>query len=99
MQPPMQPNQPPNKETEYALRNRTIRAGDLQAGKVDLNWYPHRYLVIFEYHTLGQAGTGAVLATVEWLEQYGWELVDATWTKGETFSVLVRRIQGRPQDT
>lgn len=85
----------PNKETERLWKTRMVGVGDVLSGKVDLSVVPFRYVTISP-GGLG-VGQGAVLKTVEWLERFGWELVNAYHHDSFGFSVLIRRVH-RPQD-
>lgn len=85
----------PNQETERAFRERLVRANDVLNGTVNLAAYPFRYLLIGELGMSG--GRKAVLTAVEWLEQYGWEVVSGYWDEVTNFTVMIRRVQAQPQ--
>ena len=105
----MQPPQFPNKQTERMWNTRSVGVADLLDGKVDLSVVPFRYVTIYSQGLSTHQGT--VLATVEWLEQFDWELVNVFHHDNVGFGALIRRRRpparidrpiapaDRPQDT
>jgi hypothetical protein len=91
----MQPGmQFPNRETEALWKTRMVGVRDVLTGKVDLSAVPFRYVTICP-GGLG-IGQGPVLETVEWLEQFDWEMVNAYYHDSFGFCVLIRRVR-QPQ--
>ena len=87
----MQPPQFPNKQTERLRNTRSVGVADLLDGKVDLSVVPFRYVTIYNQGLTTHQGT--VLATVEWLEQFDWELVNVFHHDNVGFGALIRRRQ------
>lgn len=66
----------PEIETAEIIANqRYVTARALLEGRADLRSYPYRYLAIHSYiHIMGER-VQLLLAAVEMVEQWGWELV------------------------
>ncbi|GLZ09183.1 hypothetical protein Acsp03_66490 [Actinomadura sp. NBRC 104412] len=58
-------------------QKRTVTADALLSGSVDLRMYPHRHVAVVSHGNAAMSLTG-VIAAVEYLCQWGWELVSLT---------------------
>ena len=83
----MQPHQLPHP----AANSRQVSANDVLDGKVDLQSYPNRYLVLV---TNGLNGISALVAAAEWMEYYGWELVNM-FSAGQRVSICYAVMRRR----
>ncbi|SCF42904.1 hypothetical protein [Micromonospora mirobrigensis] len=63
---------------QQLAEERVVTADALLGGRVDLRAYPHRHLMVTTPHLWRRPGFPALMAAVEYLSQYGWELVNVT---------------------
>lgn len=86
----------PNIETaELIAGQRYVTAKALLEGRADLRSYPHRYLAIHGHiHVLGER-VQTLLAAVEMVEQWGWELVTMVEINQSVYAFM-RRTTYRP---
>jgi hypothetical protein len=83
----------PSHEPAHVIAGRrTVTAGAVLAGVVDLRGYPHRYLGILSDSVLAASLT-ELLAAAELLERWGWEVltVSSRGHDGRMFAVMRRR--------
>jgi hypothetical protein len=65
---------PPQKLAE----DRVVDAKAVLAGEVDLRVYPYRHLVVMARHSWTNNGFPSLMAAVEHLSNYGWEMLNLT---------------------
>ncbi|MEU8070933.1 hypothetical protein [Micromonospora sp. NPDC048169] len=73
-------------------QERTVDADAVLGGQVDLRAYPHRHLMIVTRHRWGRSGLPLLLAAVEHLSNYGWDLVNVlALSEGPAVYAVMRR--------
>ncbi|MEU2700987.1 hypothetical protein [Micromonospora aurantiaca (nom. illeg.)] len=57
-------------------QDRMVSADAVLGGQVDLRAYPYRHLMVIARHKWGSSGFPPLMAAVEHLSNYGWDLVN-----------------------
>jgi hypothetical protein len=77
---------------QQLAQTRIVGAEAVLRNEVDFRGYPHRHLAVVARPRLGNSNTTQLLAAVEHLCRYGWELVNVTTGPGGTlFYAFLRR--------
>ncbi|MFG2165441.1 hypothetical protein [Micromonospora chersina] len=78
---------------QQLAQERVVSAEAVLGGRVDLDAYPHRHLVVAARHPWGGSGFRPLMEAVEHLSHYGWELVNVTSVgDGHNLYAFMRRV-------
>ncbi|MEV4410985.1 transcriptional regulator [Catellatospora sp. NPDC049609] len=80
---------------EMIAQQRFVTARALLEGRADLRSYPHRYLAVHSHINVMGERVQSLLAAVEMVEQWGWELVSMVENERHVYAVM-RRTTYRP---
>jgi len=76
---------------EAIVLTRRVSAEAILDNRVDLGGYPYRHLVVVGLRRLGLDRVSSVIAAVEVLDRFGWELVNVAELGGYVCAFLRRR--------
>lgn len=71
---------------------RTVTAAGLLENRADMRGYPHRYINIHSYALLRGEGMRVLVTAAEYLEQFGWALVNIVQVENNLYAVM-RRVK------
>ncbi|WP_245730453.1 hypothetical protein [Micromonospora pallida] len=73
--------------------NRIVLAESVLRNEVDFRGYPHRHIAIAARPRLGTSSITQLLEAVEYLTQFGWELVNVTSADGSRVMYAFLRLR------
>jgi hypothetical protein len=76
--------------SEMIANQRVVTAAGLLNNQADLRGHPHRYLAIHSYKLLGGEGMRMAMAAMEYLDQFGWRLVNIVEVDNQIYAVMRR---------
>ncbi|SBT49493.1 hypothetical protein [Micromonospora auratinigra] len=77
---------------QQLAQDRVVNAKAVLAGEVDLRAYPYRHLVVLARHSWTSSGFPTLMAAVEHLSNYGWEMINLTSVgEGHNLYAAMRR--------
>lgn len=76
---------------EQVAHKRMISARTILENRADLRTYPHRHLAVVSQLMTGGVGISQVLAAVEILDRFGWDLVNVSEMTGQQVYAFLRR--------
>ncbi|HEY0696294.1 MAG TPA: hypothetical protein VGD43_00610 [Micromonospora sp.] len=76
---------------ERLAQARVVSADSILHNLVDLRGYPHRHLAVTCPPEFGGGRISKLLAAVEYLGHFGWELVNVTEVSSTVYAFLRRR--------
>ncbi|MFR9774585.1 hypothetical protein ACL02O_00805 [Micromonospora sp. MS34] len=77
------------------VQNRFIDAKAVLAGQADFRAYPYKHLLVVVRNAWSGSALTVLMAAVEHLSNYGWEMVNfTTGGAGETLYAAMRRTVG-----